>query len=315
MAASLNRTATAVPGRSRRRWVWFFVFVFVPACFAATCWWLTEPLKDRSRPGAPMVSAPPVPLATAEVESAKAAPSWPEGKLEGIAAKRLLLRALVQAGERLNKVESYTATFHKQERIKGKLGPEQTLAMKVRQRPFAVYLKFLAPTHGKEVVYAEGHHDNKVIAHGGGVARFLVPRLAVPPEHPLALADSRHAVTEVGLANLTSRLIHFREKDLEDDEAITLLDRVTDCKGRSRLRSVHFHPTFHEGRPFAKVEVLYEPGTFLPLEIHNYDWPRPGHEGDLLLAEHYAYEDLRLDATLTAMDFDPANPDYAFHRY
>ena len=54
--------------------------------------------------------------------------------------------------------------------------------MKVRNRPFAIYLKFLAPKAGKEVVYAEGHHDNKVIAHNGDWTRKLVPRLAVAPD-------------------------------------------------------------------------------------------------------------------------------------
>jgi hypothetical protein len=33
------------------------------------------------------------------------------------------------------------------------------------------------------------------------------------------------------------------------------------------------------------------------------------------LAERYLYENLDLDADLTALDFDPANPEYAFHRY
>jgi hypothetical protein len=37
--------------------------------------------------------------------------------------------------------------------------------------------------------------------------------------------------------------------------------------------------------------------------------------GDLQLAERYCYEDLKLDVTLTALDFDPANPDYGFHRF
>ncbi len=50
------------------------------------------------------------------------------------------------------------------------------------------------------------------------------------------------------------------------------------------------------------------------MHISNYDWLGPGHEGDLLLAERYAYEDLNLNATLTTLDFDPANPAYAFHR-
>ena len=68
--------------------------------------------------------------------------------------------------------------------------PEQTLAMKVRNRPFAIYLKFLAPKAGKEVVYAEGHHDNKVIAHNGDWTRKLVPRLAVAPDS--AARPGRH---------------------------------------------------------------------------------------------------------------------------
>src|SRR5947209_7268228 len=83
-------------------------------------------------------------------------------------------------------------------------------------------------------------------------ARLLVPRLAVAPDHPLALADSRHAVTEAGLAKLAGRLIHFRKLDLADPEAQTVLDTITDARGRRRFRSVHTHPTYHEDRPFAR---------------------------------------------------------------
>ena len=187
--------------------------------------------------------------------------------------------------------------------------------MKVRQRPFAVYFKFISPHEGKEVVYAEGQRENHVIAHGGGIVRFLVPRLAVPPTHPLALADTRHAITEAGLANLTMKLINFRRMDLKDAEAITILDRTTDEKGRPRLRSVHRHPTPHQDRPFAYVEVLYDPESRIPVQISNFEWAGPENRDQPLLAERYLYEDLDLDAKLTALDFDPANPAYAFHRY
>jgi hypothetical protein len=240
---------------------------------------------------------------------------WPAGRIEGAEAKRRLLDILVVAADRLSQVEDYTAVFHKQERIKGELGPETTLDMKVRHRPFAVYLKFIEPQKGREVVYAEGHHDNKVIAHGVGLTRLLVPRLAVPPDHPLALADARHPVTEAGLANLTAKLLRFRRMDLDDPEADTVLDRVADTQGRTRYRSVHTHPKYHPERPFARVEVLYDPETFFPVDIRSYDWPSPGQAGELQLAEHYAYDTIKLDAELTALDFDPANPEYAFHRY
>ncbi len=315
MAASLNDAETF--GRSRgRRWLW--TSLSVPLGVALASWWFTEPLDDRGAAPQPSATTPPVPVneeVKEVVAAAKIPLAWPEGRLSGSPAKSLTLEALLAAADRLNRVETYTATLRKRERLKGHLGPEQTLAIKVRQKPFAIYAKFLAPQAGKEVVYAEGHHDNKLIAHAAGVARFLVPRLAVAPDHPLALADSRHPITEAGLANLTGRLIQYRRMDLDDPKAETVLDRVTDPQGRIRFRSVHTHPHRNPDRPFARIEVLYDPETFLPLDIRNYDWPEAGQGAEFELAEHYAYEELDLGASLTALDFDPANPNYAFHRY
>ena len=315
MATSSGRSL--FPTRdSRRRWLFFLI---APAALAGlvfgVSWWLTEPLNDRgasvstgARTPSPILSAP-EPDRRPDVP-----PDWPQARLEGAAAKKLLLDTLIAVHERLDRVEGYTATFKKQERIKGTLRPQQTLEMKVRHQPFSIYFKYVSPTPGKEVVYAQGHHENKVIAHTPGVAGWLVPRLAVAPDHPLALAESRHAITEAGLANLTNRLLGFREKDMDDPEAVTILDRTTDEEGRPWLRSVHTHPHPNAERPFVHVEVRYDPETRLPVDIRNYDWPEPGHTGALPLAEHYQYEDVDLAATLTALDFDPANPAYAFHR-
>lgn len=315
MAATRNRLSAAWPSVRRKWWAW--PLVLIPTSFVFACLWLTEPLDDGLGGAAELVSPPVVasPVPAEEAPPATEAVAWPTSRTEGMPAKLVLLDALLVAAERLDRVDAYTATFKKQERVRGTLGPVHTLAMKVRHRPFAIYLKFLEPVAGKEVVYAEGRHDNKMIAHGGGFARLLVPRLAVAPDNPIAFADSRHAVTDAGIAKLTQTLIKYRKMDLDDEHAVTILDRVTDDEGRERLRSVHTHPDAADGRPFARVVVLYEPETFLPVSIHSYDFPEPGHVGDLLLAEHYEYHDLKLDAPLTALDFDPANPDYSFHRY
>jgi hypothetical protein len=316
MAVSENQGSRSASLSRLLRWV-LGPLIVIPLGLFGLSWWLTEPLDEvGSIPSAPTPDAPPAPPQAAGSAGARpTAPGWSEGRLDGEPAKRLLLDTLLAVRERLNRVRGYTATFHKLERIDGKLGPEQTLAIKVRHRPFAIYFKFLAPTPGKEVVYAEGQHDNKLIAHGTGVARWLVPRLAVPPDHPLALAETRHSVTEAGLANLTDKLIGFRRMDLADPDAVTILDRTTRPEGREWLRSLHVHQHRKPGRPFARTEVLYDPEDGLPLQISNYDWPEPGHHGDLLLAERYAYDDLDLEADLTTLDFDPANPAYAFHRY
>lgn len=309
MIAGLNHEETPAR-RSRRGWLGLPVVAFAIA-FAS--WYFTAPLTDAGGSGSPAAAAQAVVIGA----DAPARPPlvWPEQRLEGQAAKQLLLDALLAAAEKLDTIEGYTATFRKQERLKGTLGLSQTLEMKVRQRPFAIYLKFLTPSAGKEVVYADGHYDNKVIAHGVGISRLLVPRLALAPDHPLALADSRHPVTEAGLAHLTARLIRYRQLDLHQPEAETILDRVTDAKGREWYRSIHRHRHRVAERPFAEVYVLYDPETLIPMDIRNFDWPEPGQTGPLQLAEHYSYEDVDFDSGLTALDFDPANPNYSFQRY
>ena len=227
----------------------------------------------------------------------------------------LLLDSLITAKDRLETAGAFTAVLHKTERLKGVLGNEQILEMKCRTKPFSIYFKYRTPEAGKEVVYAEGRYDNQMIAHGTGISRALIPRLKVAPDSAIALAGSRHPITDAGVLNLTKKLIRFREMDLNDPEAETVLDRITDKTGREWLRSVHTHPHQKSDRPFQLVEVLYDPKTFIPNEIHNYDWLAPGETGKPKLAETYRYEDLKLGAELSDLDFDPANPAYAFSRF
>ena len=291
------------------------VLTAVPLILIAACWWFTEPLGSPPKPvvnATKVVTSPPSRLVVRETIT----PEWPEGRLEGGPGKQRLLELLLSARRRLDRVRGYTATFRRQERIGGKLGPEQVLHLKSRPEPFAIYLKFESPQRGKEVVFARGRHDDKLVAHSGDWKDRLIPRVKLDPRGPLALADSRHPITEAGLVNLTDRLIGFRRLDLADPGAVTVLDRVADADGKTRPRSVHTHAVHRPDRPFARVEVLYDPATFLPRRISNYDWPEPGQApGELRLAERYSYDDLDLDATLTDLDFDPANPAYAFSRF
>jgi len=312
MTASDMTAKSPTASTRRKRWLWLLALTVSP--FVAI-WWFTEPLTDH--PTAPPASKPDEPIAVPPtVAKLVDAPIvWPEGRLEGDEAKKLLLASMIRSVGRLEKVGGYTATLRKRERLNGKLGPELSLKMKVRNKPFAIYLKFLPPHAPKEVVYAEGHHDNKLVAHAGDWTRKLIPRLAVPPDSALALADSRHPVTEAGLVHLARKLLAFREMDIGDAEATSVIDRTTAADGRPVLRSVHIHNNPNAHRPFARVEVHYDPETQFPIRISSHDWPEPGHSGDLDLAESYAYDDLALDAALTPADFDPSNPEYAFMRF
>ena len=276
-------------------------------------WWLTAPLDPRqTRASAPWVSPTPA-LISSHAGPETELPPWPEAKLEGRAAKELLLKTLEAVNRRFSAIGSYTVTFRKQERIKGNLLPEQTYFLKVRHEPFAVYMKGIRPVAGRELIYAEGYHDNHVIGHPAGLSRLLVPRLKLPPDHPLILAESRHPMNQAGLGNLIRKLIGYRRMDLEESDETTVLDRIITPKGQAWLRSSHVHSQSRPGRPLAETEVLYDPATRVPLRFTGYDWPSPG-QSEKLLGERYCYDDLVPEAGLTPEDFDPSNPEYAFHR-
>ncbi len=316
MSALQPSASSGTTPRRRRlpRWViGLAVVAALGVLGTGASWLLTEPLVDHPVP--PLgVDAPSAPLASSgKVDDGP--PAWPEGRMEGEEAKKILLASALRSVDHLGRIKDYTATLRKHERINGILGPEQTLAMKVRNDPFAIYLKFLAPKAGKEVVFAEGHHENKVVAHSGDWTRRLIPRLAVPLDSPLALADSRHPVNEAGLLALARKLLMYRRMDVGDSLAETVIDRTTDPDGKPALRSVHVHSDPNAGRPFVRVEILYEPATQYPIRIDSYDWAAPGHVGPLDLAESFYYTDIKLNAALTGADFDINNPAYEFMRF
>ena len=325
----MNLLGTKTPGKAavvlahnhgcampkRRGWLPYLLIgaAVIPIVAIATSVILTPPLEP------PAASATPLPapeLSKADQAKARLAKVvWPDTPLDGLAAKTLLLEVVSAGHDRLDAVEGYTATMRRQERIKNKLNPEQTIELKVRHRPFCVYMHFLNPDKGKEAVYAEGRYDNDIMAHGGGLSRAIVPRLKVPPDSPLAMAGNRHPITDAGLLNLLKKLVYFRKLDMVDEDAGTFLDKVTDASGRTWLRSVHTHTISSPERPFMYVEVLYDPATKLPIQIESYEWPKSGRMEDRQLSERYRYDDLMLDAPLTDLDFDPANPAYSFHRF
>lgn len=241
-------------------------------------------------------------------------PVWPDQPLAGEPAKRLLVAFLGAAAQRLDHISSYTAVLLKQERFGSTLAPEETIDMKVRHAPFAVYLKYRGEKKGREALYVHGENDNKVVAHTGDWTSKLIPRLLLDPNGTIAMVENRHPITEAGLGHLAHRLLTAARRDVDDLGVVTVLDRVA-VEGRSWLRSVQIYATPSPDRPLSRVEVCYDPATGLPLRFIGADWPEPGRDDARQLAESYRYEDLRLDAGLTKRDFDSDNPAYAFARF
>ncbi|MEM1060952.1 MAG: DUF1571 domain-containing protein [Planctomycetota bacterium] len=240
----------------------------------------------------------------------------PTGDAARFGAAELLDEGLA----RLSESEGYTATFVRQEAVGGTLREPETIALKVRNEPFAVYMKWTAGAMtGREVLYADGEFDGKMLVRPHGWRGRLVGTLQLDPDGSLALRDSRHPVTEAGLAHLAARIAWVLRTDREGIAKATYSLRPAVEGGRKgRLLILDaFSTDTPDG--FRYTEVFIDDETLLPIRVRNYGWPTEEHETAAELAaatllEDYAYDGLNLEPRLTVADFTPENPDYQLDR-
>ena len=218
-------------------------------------------------------------------------------------------------------VRDYTARLVKRERIDGKIGQEETMQVKIRNRkledgevviPFSVYMRFEKPAEAKdrEVIWVEGANDGCLIGHEGS-GLFKGYRAYLNPEGKLAMAGNRYPIMHVGLENLIERLIErgTRERDRGDCE-VTFTEEVELNERMCHLIELR-HPEKKPEYDFCLAQVYIDKQHFLPVRYAAYTWPEE-EGGKPVLDEEYTYIDLKLNVGLTDADFDWKHPDYDF---
>lgn len=216
------------------------------------------------------------------------------------------------AQQRIHAVSDYSARFIQHEQVDGVLGDENHIHLKVRHAPLSVYMGWIEPYEGREVIYVDGRDDNRLLAHAGGWKRLLVPMVRLDPFGRQAMKTSRHPITEIGIAYLTDQLLEDRliEKSIPTVEVT--MNEESDQDGRTCWRFEHLH-TVADGTEYGKVIFHVDQELGIPVSCQTFDWPsEAGEQGALL--ESYYYGDLQLEAGLTDLDFDSENPEYGFQR-
>ena len=104
---------------------------------------------------------------------------------------------LRRSSEVLAAVDDYRGTLWKQERFGDEL-LEQTLAFKF-SRPFKVYIKYVEPHAGREVIYIRGTNRNRVRAHKGSVPDLAV---SLSPFGRISMKGNHHPITSFGLESM-----------------------------------------------------------------------------------------------------------------
>jgi hypothetical protein len=125
---------------------------------------------------------------------------WAVAATGGAADKPDPEKWIEEAEAAYDRVASYKAVVHKQQRVAGKLLPEETILLKFK-KPFSLYMKWIkAPYQGSELLYVAGWNENRIRAHRGGLLRFITRNL--DPRDPELMAGNLRPVTDMGIGQL-----------------------------------------------------------------------------------------------------------------
>ena len=215
-------------------------------------------------------------------------------------------------------IRDYTCTMVKRERVNGELTEHEFMTCKIRHTtsaggtPFSVYLGFRKPdaVRGREVIYIEGAHDGKLVAHEGGLRGRFIPTVHLAPSSALAMRGNRYPITEIGIKTLTRRLIEKGERDRKVGDCQVRMVDGAKIDGRVCTMLEVKHVEQNEVFDFHLARIFMDKELNVPIRYESYGWPVAGGKPPLL--EEYTYMNLKLNVGLAASEFDIANPNYRF---
>lgn len=259
--------------------------------------------------------APPRPTAIlASLPAKEVAPpaSHPaRGPAEAIERAR---REMAACREKYRAIRDYSCVFHKRERIDGVLVRPHVMTMRVRTEPHAVYFKFVTPDAGREAIFEPAKNHGKIVFHDVGLGRLIAGTMLLDPRGSMAMEENRHPINDAGIGNLIDTLSDRWASELDPAESLVEVRPHAKVADRACTLIETIHPRPDPSFMFHKVKVYIDREHGLPIRFEAYDWPKSAG-GEAELVEEYTYAELRTDVGLTDLDFDAANPRYAFGRF
>ncbi|MDA1165685.1 MAG: DUF1571 domain-containing protein [Planctomycetota bacterium] len=239
--------------------------------------------------------------------------------LHGRVAMLLQIAMLQDANSRLEKVQSYTATFEKQERIDGELSEEQTMQLKLQHEPLSVYLKWEKGGEvGRELLFPISSEDSRLLVQ---LTKFggRLPALKLEPSSTLAMSEARYPITMAGLRQMTQIALEIRQQALNLGERVHV--EMRDDKtfaGRPVYAYSMTYADSADSEQYRKSIMYIDKQLMVPVHSRNYTWPDlvpnadPNNLDETTLIESYAYKGIELKADLSQGDFARENPAYRF---
>jgi hypothetical protein len=190
--------------------------------------------------------------------------------------------------------------------LNGDLGESQHIMMKVRHQPFSVYMYFLKPFQGREVLYVDGSNNNELTVLESGWKRNL-GKMNLDPNGMVAMRGQKHPITEVGIRNLTAKLIAGKTAEMQFMECNVTSNQNTKIGDRSATMIQIEHPVPRKEFATHITRIFLDNELRVPIHYDCYMWPAPGQTPPLDAS--YTYSNLRVNNGLAARDFDATNPE------
>lgn len=210
-------------------------------------------------------------------------------------------------------VQTYQCIVQRQERVHGTLQPRTTTFLRVRQKPFAVYLKMLDPPDlaGREALYNPDKYGENVIVRNGG-KRFAFITLIVASDSDVISKETNYKVADWGVAQTLRTVIEILEQEREQpDLDVTYYDSVK-VDGQFAFGARIKHKEKRPGVLFYEALVLIDSRLRLPVYYKALDWP--DEDGKTPVLEEFSFSKWEFNAPLTEQHFSHKHPDYGFDK-
>ncbi len=233
-------------------------------------------------------------------------------RIESVPSQNPLLPALKMANQCLSamdEIRDYEAVFVKEERPNGQVVHSKML-IRFREEPLSVYLKYVQPNAGREVIYMEGRYSNQLQVHEAGVASLL-GTISLDPNGSLAMGESRYPITMIGMKRMVIQLMEQWLEDTTHDEVVVKFYPQAKMGERACEVIEVTHPVHKPGVTYHKTRLYRDKQTQLPVRVQEYGFPATAGAEPPLVSD-FTYLDVKTNVGMTDDDFDTNNDRYGF---
>lgn len=257
-------------------------------------------------------SGTPAPVFCQENQIQTVASKTSDGKKPAIDEQHPLYKPLEVAEKckkAIDSVEDYECVFVKKELV-GKKMIKSTMKMKLREKPFSVYLKFLDLNAGREVLYVQGQNSNELLVHEAGI-KSILGTFQLSPASADALSENRHPITQIGLKNMVDTLIKQWEMEGKFGGISTKIrsEKLSSGEACTVYEVIHSKP--YKEFKFHTTRMYVDDQTGLAIGMQQSAFPGKV-DAEPPVVEEYFYTKLKTNLKMADADFDKNNSSYSF---